>query len=246
MPAFFRLQLCWLAASFVFPTVGLVLASAGVGDPLLLSDIALPATLACWIGGLLTPWVLGGDASRQARRTGFVLLWSAIAIAFPLSWDLPWAILHHWVYGATAADASKWYFWAYAVADTRFLRSEPLMVIVEYWSGVIGVVEIVFLGLFLSNKLSAAVRFFIAAGCLQFYGTSVFFISEIARNLADIRPDAISYLKFFGLNGMWLVMPAASGFVLMQLLKDPGYDARATTRPLFGRAKPPILMDGRL
>lgn len=245
MPAFFRLQLCWLAFSLAVPTIGLVLALAGLGDPLLLSDIALPGLLACWIAGLLTPFIFGGNASREARLTGFVLLWSAIAIIFPLSWDLPWAILHDWVSGATAADTSKWYFWAYAVADTRFLHSDPLMVIVEYWSGVIGVVEIVFLRSFLVNRLGRAVRFFIAAGCFQLYGTSVFFISEVARNLADIRPDAVSYLKFFGLNGMWLVVPALSGLALVQLLKNPEYDAAAAVRRLFGRAEPAVLIDAR-
>ena len=55
------------------------------------------------------------------------------------------------------------------------------------------------------------------------------------RHLADIRPDALSYLKFFGLNGMWMVVPAISGYLLLQLTKDPHYDARAAGRDLLGK-----------
>jgi hypothetical protein len=235
VPAFFRLQLLWFAGSVGIPAVCVAIAMARAADPLLLSDIALPGLLVCWIVALLTPFAFPGGASRQARQTGFVLVWSAIAILFPLSWDLPWAVFHDWVYGATAEDTSKWYFWAYGVADTRYLRSDPLMIIVEYWSGAIGVIEIVFLRLFLLNRLSQAVRFFVAASVLQFYGCTVFFFSEIMRNLVDIRPDALSYVKFFGLNGMWMVVPAISGFALLQLLRNQDYDAEATSRQLLGR-----------
>jgi hypothetical protein len=235
MPAFVRLQLFWLAVSLSIPAVCMILAVTHAADPLLLTDIALPGLLSCWIIALATPFLFGGNASRELRRTAFVLMWSAIAIVFPLSWDLPWAILHDWVNGATAQDTSKWYFWAYAVADTRFLRSDPLMILVEYWSGIIGVVEIIFMTLFLRNRTAAAIRFFVAAGCLQFYGCTVFFVSQLMRHLADIRPDALSYLKFFGLNGMWMIVPAISGYLLIQLTSDPHYDARATARALLGK-----------
>jgi hypothetical protein len=55
------------------------------------------------------------------------------------------------------------------------------------------------------------------------------------RHLADIRPDALSYLKFFGLNGMWMVVPAISGYLLIQLTKDPHYNARTASLALFGK-----------
>ncbi|OSC30217.1 hypothetical protein B8W69_07890 [Mycobacterium vulneris] len=235
MPVFVRLQLFWLAISLSIPAVCMLLAVTHAADPLLLSDVALPGLLSCWIIALATPFLFGGKARRELRRTAFVLMWSAIAIVFPLSWDLPWAILHDWVNGATAQDTSKWYFWAYAVADIRFLRSDPLMILVEYWSGIIGVVEIVFVTLFLHNRTAAAIRFFVAAGCLQLYGCTVFFVTQLMNHLADIRPDALSYLKFFGLNGMWVVVPAISGYLLLQLTNDPHYDARAASRDLLGK-----------
>ena len=108
MPAFVRLQLFWLAISLSIPAVCMVLAVTHAADPLLLTDVALPGLLSCWIIALATPFLFGGNASRELRRTAFVLTWSAIAIVFPLSWDLPWAVLHDWVNGATARDTSKW------------------------------------------------------------------------------------------------------------------------------------------
>lgn len=74
------------------------------------------------------------------------------------------------------------------------------MILVEYWSGIIGVVELVFVILFLHNRTAVAIRFVVAAGCLQFYGCTVFFVTQLMNLMADIRPDALSYLKFFGLT----------------------------------------------
>ena len=235
MPGFFRLQISLLALSLVIPTVSWALALAGAADPLLLSNIALPSVLACWIAALITPFVFGGDATFEMRATGFILAWAAIAITFPLIWDLPWAILHDWVYGATAEDRWKWFFWAYAVADTRFLQSDPIMIIVEYWSGAIAVIEILFLASFLRNPLVQAMRIFALAGSLAFYGCSVFFASELMNGLANIRPDTVSHIKFFGMNGMWIVFPAVSYLTMRRLLQSPNYNARVISARLFAR-----------
>lgn len=236
MPGFFKLQLFWLAVSMTIPGICMALVLSEAADPFLLSNIALPSVLGSWIMALLMPLLFAGNSSPQQRMTGFVLMWSCIAIVFPLGWDLPWAIFHDWVNGATAEDKWKWYFWAYAVADTRFLNSDPLMIIVEYWSGIIGIIEILFLRAFLNNRLQQAIRLFVIAGCLQFYGCTVFFVSELMNNLQNIRPDAVSYIKFFGMNGMWMVVPAISGYLLMQLLKQPGYDSQTCINGLMGKA----------
>jgi hypothetical protein len=238
LPAFVRLQLFWLAVSLSIPAICMALALTGSTDPLLLSDIALPSLLSCWILALLTPFAFGGNASRELRRTSLILAWSAIAIIFPLIWDLPWAIFHSWVYSATAGDHWKWFFWAYAVADTRFLQSDPIMIIVEYWSGVIGVIEILFLRSLLHDRLNQALRLLIMAGSFQFYGCTVFFLTEVMKNFSDIRPTAVSYVKFFGLNSMWMVVPAISAAILMLLLKDPAYSVKTTLRQLFGTDRP--------
>ncbi|OBJ08935.1 hypothetical protein [Mycobacterium colombiense] len=97
------------------------------------------------------------------------------------------------------------------------------MIPVEYWSGIIAVVEIVFVILFLHSLTAAAIRFFGAAGCLQFCCCTVFFVTQLMNRLADIGPDALSYLKFFGL--MWMVVPAISGHPLLRLTNDHHYDA---------------------
>lgn len=237
MPGFVKVQLLWLGVSLAIPTVCMVLVLAHAADPLLLSNIALPGLLGCWVVALLTPLLWGRGADRALRLTGFVLSWSFIAVAFPLAWDLTWAMLHRWVNGAAAEDTAKWFYWAYAVADTRFLRSDPLMIIVEYWSGVIAVIEIVFVRLFLRNRLRTAVNVFALAACLQFYGCTVFFFSELMNGLADIDPTPVSYLKFFGLNGMWMVVPSLAGAALVQLLRTPGYDGRDAVDQLFGRTR---------
>lgn len=49
------------------------------------------------------------------------------------------------------------------------------------------------------------------------------FVTQLMNHLADIGPDALSYLKFFGL--MWMVVPAISGHPLLQFTNDHHYDA---------------------
>lgn len=235
MPLFVKIICFWIGASMILPGICMAVVFAGVADPLLVSNIALPTVLSCWILALATPLVMSSAASKEARFTAFVLTWSAIAIFFPLCWDLPWAIFHDWVNGATAADVEKWYFWAYAVADTRFLNSDPVMVCVEYWSGIIGCIEIYFLLSFLKGHLDKAYRAFLIAGVLQFYGCTVFFGVEAQYGFANIRPDLVSYIKFFGMNGMWMVVPAISGYLLTKLLNNKSYDVNTVVRLLAGR-----------
>lgn len=236
MPSFVKAILAWLLISMLLPGICLALVLLDMADPYTMSNIALPTVLASWIIALLTAlfWP-SQDATKAMRFTAFVVTWSFIAIFFPLSWDLPWAILHEWVNGATAEDKHKWYFWAYAVADTRFLRSDPVMICVEYWSGIIGIIEIISLTHFVKGNLDKAYRFFVIAGCLQLYGCSVFFGMEYMHNFENIRPDIYSYIKFFGMNGMWITVPPIAGYLFLQLTKMPEYDSRTTVQQLFGK-----------
>lgn len=236
MPQFVRLQLLLLVVSMVVPAACMILRLTSSLDPLLLSNVALVFLLVCWILALLTPALFSGGADRTSRRISFIAAWSAIAIFFPLAWDLPWAIFHEWVRGATADDAAQWFFWAYAVADTRFLRSDHLMIIVEYGSGVIAVLEIAFAVLLWRNRVSRAIRVFLVASSFQFYGCAVFFLSQVLDGFASIRPDFLSYLKFFGLNGMWVIFPALSGIMLVRLARDPEFDATSAIRSLLSAA----------
>ncbi|WP_139334726.1 hypothetical protein [Mycobacterium colombiense] len=113
------------------------------------------------------------------------------------------------------------------------MRSDPVDDSGRIRSGIIGVVEIDFVILFLHNRTAATIRFFVAASCLQFYCRTLFFVAPLTDHLADIGPDALSYLKFFGL--MWMVVPAISGDLLLRLANDTHYDAGAAGRDLLGK-----------
>lgn len=234
MPTFVRVQLFWLAFSMLIPAICMALVIGAVVDPLVLSNVALAGVLSCWIIALAAPFIGPSAASREQRFTAFIVTWCILAIAFPLGWDLAWAILHGWVNGATAEDTSKWYFWAYAVADTRFLHSDPLMIWIEYWSGVFAIAEIYALRNLLKGNLQTAYRTFVVVAFMQFYAVGVFFGVEALQGFVDIRPDVFSYFKFFGLNGMWMVVPAIGGYMFTQLVKDPDYSAAETWTQLRG------------
>lgn len=235
MPSFVRVQIFWVVLSMLLPGVCMAIVWMDMADPYAMSNIALPTVLLSWVLSLLTVvfWP-SKDTTKQMRYTAFIIGWTSITIFFPLCWDFTWAIFHDWVNGATAADTYKWYFWAYAVADTRFLRSDPLMICVEYWSGILAMIEIYSLYHFLKGHLSAAFKSFILAGSLQFYGCTIFFGTELLVGLENIRPDVFSYIKFFGMNGMWMLVPPFAGYFFMQLLNDEGFSMEQTLAALKG------------
>jgi hypothetical protein len=237
MPTFFRLQIGLLVASVCVPGVSYALVLTGAVDPLRASDVALPTLIGLWTLALATPFVVRSDASRHERFTAFILAWLAVAIVFPLIWDLPWALVHGWVDGATAEDRVKWFFWAYAVADTRFLKSDPVMIWVEYCSGLIAFLQIYALHRLWRGDVARACDVSIGASLLAIYGCGVLFGVEVLEGMDDIRPDALSYIKFWGLNGTWVVVPPIAGFLFLELKQDPRFDARRTIARLFGRPR---------
>ncbi len=235
MPTFIKVQLFWLGLSMTIPALCMAAVLTDSADPFFLSNVALVTVLGSWIIALATPFIWPNNASRAQRYTALIVAWSILAIVFPIGWDLMWAIFHDWVNGATADDKWKWYFWAYAVADTRFLKSDPLMIWVEYWSGLFGFAEIYALYHLTKNNLQKAYKAFVIVGFMQFYACSVFFGVEALQGLANIRPDIFSYIKFWGMNGMWVIVPAIAGYCFTQLIKDPAYNARETIHQLLGR-----------
>lgn len=224
MAGFFRIQIAIGVVSLLTP--GLAWAAVlwlGV-DPLKASNVALPSLVVCWLMLLLLPFVYRGSASKPAVWVATVFFWGLLSTVFPIIWDLSWAILHEWVAGATAEDKHLWYWWAYAVADTRFLRSDSLMIILEYWSGVLGVADGIALYCFCKGRVQRAFAISSVVGLLQFYGCTVFFGTEWMAGFANITPDFYSYLKFFGLNGLWLCMPLLASVCCWKLVRHGGLD----------------------
>ena len=228
MATFFRVQIVLAIMSLLIPAICWAIVLLDAGDPLLMSNISSSCLVTCWALMMAAPFILQGSAPKQAVYTSIIIFWGAITTVFPIIWDFTWALMHNVVNGATAEDKWLWYWWTYSVADTRFLRSDNLIIILEFWSGFIGFVEGYALYRFLQGDVKKSFQISMVVGSMQLYGCSVFFGTEAMVGFENIRPDFVSfYMKFLGLNGFWTIMPFFSGYCYWRLMKDPNYEVKA-------------------
>jgi hypothetical protein len=228
---FARLQFLATALSIVVPTTFYVLVIAGAVDPLLASNIALSFQVACWFLIATAPFLFGGNAPWEARLASLLVFWAFVTFWAPVMWDLTWVAVHQLMEGATGADRWLWYWWAYGVADTRFLKGDPLMIVLEVWSGLLGFVHLYALTRLCKGEVRRAFYVATSASMVQFYGTTVFFTVEILNGCQNISPDFFSfYVKWWGMNGFWLVMPFVTTYAYWRLLALEKFDAPAVLR----------------
>lgn len=234
MPVFVRVQISLFALSVLIPGACNILVLLDRSDPLRASNIGATALVVCWAGLVAAPFLFGRRASPVVRLTAFLVAWGVVSIWGPVVWDFTWFLMHRVVENATAADHWLWYWWMFAAADTRFLHSDPLMVVLECGSGLLGFAQAYALRSFWKGELRRAFYVSTLAGALGFYGTVVFFSVEALQGFPNISPDFFSfYVKWWGMNGLWLIMPVVAPFAYARLLNEPAYDPPAVWRGLF-------------
>jgi hypothetical protein len=110
--------------------------------------------------------------------------------------------------------------------------------VLECGSGILGFAQAHAVVSFWKGRLRRAFYVSTLAGALGFYGTVVFFSVEALQGFRNITPDFFSfYVKWWGMNGLWLVMPIVAPFAYVRLLREPGYDsAIVLRRDVFGLA----------
>jgi Na+-driven multidrug efflux pump len=108
------------------------------------------------------------------------------------------------------------------------------MIIVEYWSGIMGFIEGYALYRFLQGDVKKSFNISMTVGCMQFYACTAFFGTEVLVDFANIKPDFFSfYVKFWGLNGFWMIMPMLSTYCYLKVMADPAYDVKAVLNQYF-------------
>ncbi len=236
MAGFIRVQIALGIISVSLPGIGFLLVLLGVTEPLATSNMTTAGLIISWILMLITPFVLSRSVPNTVKYTSIIIFWGVITVVFPIIWDFTWALCHKLVHGATADDRWLWYWWSYAVADMRFLKSDPLMIIIEFWSGILGFVHAYALYNFYKGNLRKTFYISMIAGCMQFYACSAFFGVEVLTGFVNIRPDFFSfYMKFWGLNGFWVIMPFVETYLFLSLLRNPDYDVQETLNKYFRR-----------
>jgi len=165
---------------------------------------------------LSTPWWPTEEQRRRPRfecLQGMVMIWFGITFTTHLTWELAWVLLRKQI--ITAPDAIWSYpWWAYIDGgDARYASGSSQVIMIESLTALVGALG--FGALWLRHRSNGrnpiATLMLMATAVAHIYGTCMYFGSETLDGFPNV--DTTSFvdfaLKFWVLNGIWLLMPWA-------------------------------------
>ena len=193
---------------------GLVLTAAGVVDSEAASYWAGAIVLCAYWLILASPLLGPGD--RDARLLRLCTLWLWVSGITHLTWELSWCLIHARLHGAGESDLAWWLWWVYGVADNRYLASDSFVVPMEWFTSVLGgPLAFYALRLLATGRELRGHLFVIGLSVMELYGTLLYWTTEWANGFTSADPgDPLNfYVKFIGINALWVIFPALSIWV---------------------------------
>jgi cholestenol delta-isomerase len=180
------------------------------------------------------PFLPNGERpkDRTSRLLDLLLVWTTASAVAQLCWELPFAVLHRWLDGATAADRWAWLWWAYGVADSRYVIADPFVVCMEGFTAAVGgPIELWCIVQMSKGRYREAALATILVGATQWYGTVLYFGIEAFTGFAHVNTASFLDwgLKFFALNALWLVLPIAQVSTAIRQLRAPAAEVVVRT-----------------
>lgn len=165
---------------------------------------------------LSTPWwPTAGQRGRPRFESlqGMVMIWFGVTFTTHLSWEFAWVLLHERIIAAPDAIWS-YPWWAYIDGgDARYASDDAHLVTLESLTTIVGILG--FSALWLRHRSHGqnptATLMLMATAVAHLYGTCMYFGSETLDGFPNVDTTSfVDYvLKFWVLNGIWLVMPWA-------------------------------------
>lgn len=161
---------------------------------------------------LSTPfWPVGRERSRSARVEEMVLLWCAVTFTVHLTWELGWLLLRDAI---RAAPDEIWAYpwWAYIDGgDARYATNDSTLIAIESLSVLNGVVGVLALGLRrrLHPDDALPTLLLMATAVVHLYSATLYFATEALEHFPNVDTTSFVdlFIKFWLLNGLWLVVP---------------------------------------
>lgn len=216
-----RLQIAavLLAALSAPVMLGVVVAGA---DPVWPGDVAASATLTGFLLLLASPF-LGPAAERPALwRMGSIWMW--VSGITHVTWELGWCLVHQDLHGVTGEDTWAWVWWIYGLADARYVISDPFIVILEWCTAVLGgPMNAYVLWLLAKGRDRDGALWVIVVSMMELYGTVLYFGSEAFNGWHHVDTVGVVnlWVKFVGMNVVWIVFPALSIVGAFRELRGP-------------------------
>lgn len=163
---------------------------------------------------LTTPWwpVDPQFARTRAQRLeSTCMIWFGLTFTTHLTWELFWLLLRDRI---IASPNEPWAFmwWMYIEGgDLRYATTSPLIVTVEVLSVLNGSVGILALWLRRRPRSSLLIStlMLMATGVVHIYSALLYLFTEVFGDYPNVDTTSFVdfWIKFWVLNGVWLVMP---------------------------------------
>lgn len=217
-----------------------VLVMLGVLPPTPTDDVIVGVILPVLFVPFVAFWDDPGETrTRRQRFYEFGFSWlfmSAIAQTF---WELPWFFLDltGLIHGAGPEDTLFWPWWSYAVADTRYLTSNPSIAAIEFCAGFAGPFELYACWLLHKGKRLQGNWWALLIGFGLSWGAVIFFVAEIHVGFENIGDGAWGFWgKWVGLNLPWTLSPL--GFIPASVMElQEIYEKRGVEKYLAAKER---------
>jgi len=211
-----------LVQGFLIVSLALSLPAAALtvfafdADRAVVGDAATVFFVLVFVTLLSTPW--WPTAAQRARPRfeclqGMVMIWFGVTFTTHLTWELAWVLLHERIINAPDAIWS-YPWWAYIDGgDARYASASGQLLTLESLTALVGVLGFSALWLrhWSQGTNPTATLILMATAVAHLYGTCMYFGSEMLDGFPHV--DTTSFvdcvLKFWLLNGIWLLMPWA-------------------------------------
>jgi hypothetical protein len=175
---------------------------------------------------LSTPWwpALVQRARTSAQRLeSMCLIWFGLTFTTHLTWELFWMLLRKQI---IASPNQPWAFiwWMYIDGgDRRYATESPLIITVELLSVINGLVGVFALWLRRRSNASApiATLMLMATAVVHVYSALLYLFTEFVGGYPNVDTTSFVdfWIKFWVLNGLWIVMPFVVMYWGTQILK---------------------------
>jgi hypothetical protein len=160
----------------------------------------------------------GEKRTLEKQLVEFAFLVFFTNVGYQLFWEMPWFILKDTIYAANLTEADKWFWpwWAYGVADTRYLKPNELSISISGMDASVALLEVFIVVLYLRGYRLLASWFALLMGSCMGWGQYYFYMGEIYFNFVNIEDGWFGFwIKYMVLNIPWLVFPfiAGAGFI---------------------------------
>lgn len=139
-------------------------------------------------------------------------------VGYQFFWEMPWFVLKEQIYAIELTEADRWFWpwWAYGVADTRYLKPNELAISISGMDASVALLEVFIVVMYYRGYRILAAWFALIMGSCMGWGQYYFYMGEIYFHFVNIEDGWFGFwFKYMILNLPWLIFPfiAGAGFI---------------------------------